>query len=147
MRELTKLTADELRVRFDVLRPKLNVPARLVLAEISRRLERLEKCETQFVEHTKAVGAFLTEMHATMIDPLAEGTIPVKEMCELLLAQARKDRESERESLGRLEKCEAALRKARTLLISEGDPEEDREMIAEIDELLGDAARAVLEGK
>lgn len=50
MSDLTKLTADELRVRFDVLRPRMNVPARLVLAEISRRLERLEKCEAALLK-------------------------------------------------------------------------------------------------
>lgn len=49
--------------------------------------------QTTLEEHTKAVGEFLTELHAIMIDPLADGVTPVPEMCKLLLETARRQRE------------------------------------------------------
>lgn len=55
--------------------------------------DRIEAAEQKFQEHTKHVGRFLTEMYQTMIDPLDEPELKVYEMCELLLHQAREDRE------------------------------------------------------
>ena len=48
----------------------------------------------QFIRHTKAVEQFLSDLYCTMIDPLASGTMSVKEMTTALLKQAEADRES-----------------------------------------------------
>lgn len=43
--------------------------------------------------HTRLVGDFLSQMHAIMIDPLADGEIKVEEVCAKLIATATTDRE------------------------------------------------------
>ncbi len=58
---------------------------------------------TAITEHTAHVASFLNELYAVLIDPLAEGEIPVGELCRRLLAQAIEDRES----LQRLHELEA----------------------------------------
>ena len=49
--------------------------------------------KSRFKEHTSAVGRFLIEMYQMMVDPLEDSGLKVAEMCELLLHQAREDRE------------------------------------------------------
>lgn len=51
--------------------------------------------EARFTSHTDAVSGFLTVMYQTMIDPLddPDPQMKVASMCELLLHQAREDRE------------------------------------------------------
>jgi hypothetical protein len=65
--------------------------------EMASRLQRaemdLEAAKEQFESHTKAVSAFLSEMYATMVDPLADGSMSVKAMCALLINVAREQRE------------------------------------------------------
>lgn len=58
------------------------------------------ECQVVFDAHVKAVQQFLSEMYATMIDPLAEPGDPgvptnVTEMCAVLLEAARDQREKE----------------------------------------------------
>ena len=77
-------------------------------ALLSVARERDEK----FAVHTKAVGEFLNELYATMIDPLAEGEIKVQDMTEAILRQARKDRED----LAELAQARAELMKVATAL-------------------------------
>lgn len=48
----------------------------------------------QFEDHTRYVSQFLSELHATMVDPLAEGIIKIEELCPQLLERARKDRQT-----------------------------------------------------
>ncbi len=57
----------------------------------------LKPAQTTLEEHTKAVSEFLTELHAIMVDPLADGITPVPEMCKLLLETARQQREQLKE--------------------------------------------------
>jgi len=40
------------------------------------------------------IGRFLTDLYATMVDPIATGSMSVEEMCRVLLAQAVTDREA-----------------------------------------------------
>jgi hypothetical protein len=49
--------------------------------------------EAIFNDHTKAVEAFLNELYAIMVDPLAEGQIKVKDMMAALKEAALRDRE------------------------------------------------------
>lgn len=56
------------------------------------------ECQEKFDAHVKAVQQFLSEMYATMIDPLSEPGDPgvpknVTEMCAVLLQAARDARE------------------------------------------------------
>jgi hypothetical protein len=53
-------------------------------------------CACGFVlrEHTKAVGQFLNDLYATMIDPVAAGEIKVEEMQRQLLEAARANRQA-----------------------------------------------------
>jgi hypothetical protein len=46
-----------------------------------------------FEEHTQHVAEFLNDMYATMIDPVEQPKLKVAELCELLLATARDQRE------------------------------------------------------
>lgn len=49
--------------------------------------------DRRFEEHTKAVGQFLSDMYATMVDPVEDHDLKVKELCDLLLKHATEDRE------------------------------------------------------
>ena len=60
---------------------------------VQQLIERIGLAERKFEEHTKHVSRFLTEMYQTMIDPLDDSGFKVAELCELLLHQAREDRE------------------------------------------------------
>src|SRR5262245_49634349 len=53
--------------------------------------------ESQLRAHIEAVGRFLSDLYAVMIDPLAEGQMSVEDMCAALMEQAIKDRESLRQ--------------------------------------------------
>lgn len=48
----------------------------------------------KFEAHIKAVGEFLSEMRAIMIDPLADGVVDVQQTMEELTAAALRDREA-----------------------------------------------------
>jgi Lar family restriction alleviation protein len=51
------------------------------------------RLETQLAEHFKHVQQFLTDMYATMIDPVEASGLKVAELCALLLKQATEDRQ------------------------------------------------------
>src|SRR5262249_40412568 len=53
---------------------------------------KAEQLEIRLREHEKAVGQFLTDMYSIMVDPCAEGTTSVKEICHLLLDGAKEAR-------------------------------------------------------
>ena len=48
----------------------------------------------RLVEHKAVVKEFLVELHATMIDPLADGEIRIEDLLPILLAAARTQRQS-----------------------------------------------------
>jgi hypothetical protein len=54
---------------------------------------RLREEFARFDAHTKAVAEFLSEMYAIMVDPLADGIIPVAEMMQILRETALEQRE------------------------------------------------------
>ena len=140
-----------------------------LLEEIRAKLERLEQLEKERIDnpliqqaaHKTSPGISTipsmqsqAQQHLHIIAAYEQSEIELRERLEQCGADYKRCCElNERmahevhDLKAALEKCEAAMRKARTLLISEGDPDEDGEMIAEIDEILGDAARAALEGK
>ena len=60
-------------------------------------LPAIKVLNTKFENHIKTVGEFLSEMYATMVDPLDDHNMKVKELCALLLQRAREDREKLRE--------------------------------------------------
>lgn len=62
--------------------------------DLSRVLSELIQTRVRERAHTKAVGEFLSELDAIMVDPLAEGEINVSEVCATLLERARQDREA-----------------------------------------------------
>jgi hypothetical protein len=74
-------------------------------AEFIERIARLESelssQKVLFDEHTKAVGKFLSDMYAVMIDPLDSGDLKVAEMCELLLIVACENRQALQDQLDR----------------------------------------------
>ena len=70
---------------------------------------RVGSLERGFGEHAAAVGQFLSELHATMVDPCAEGTIPVQQMRELLLAAARDNRQSLADTQAKAAKYDAGM--------------------------------------
>lgn len=91
--------------------------------------------EITLAEHFEHVGNFLNELYCTMIDPLAEGTITVKETCDTILAAARKDRETlanvEARKANVVRVCEALLGKlSRDGLII--DHSDEKELIKEL---------------
>lgn len=51
--------------------------------------------EERFESHTKAVGDFLNEMYATMVDPVDDFEGTVSELCTKLLETAREQREKD----------------------------------------------------
>lgn len=51
----------------------------------------------RFKAHTEAVGRFVAEMYAIMIDPLESAEQNAKDTCVALIEQAKQDRESLRE--------------------------------------------------
>lgn len=55
---------------------------------------KLEAAERQFKDHTVAVGLFLNELYVTMVDPCAEGVVPVDECKNALIKAALRDREN-----------------------------------------------------
>jgi len=55
---------------------------------------QLAAAEKKFREHTQAVSGFLSEMYATMVDPVDEINMKVEDLCALLLQRARDDREA-----------------------------------------------------
>jgi hypothetical protein len=87
----------DMEMQRDALRAEL-VQAREAIGagaeQFMLKCDRLATAEAELGEHRKHVGRFLSELHAIMIDPLAEGEINVSECCELLLKQARGDRET-----------------------------------------------------
>ncbi len=81
-------------------------PDRDAVAVLIRRIARLtsdlaaanlrvEQNESKSTAHLQHVSRFLTEMYQTMIDPLddPEPSVKIAELCEMLLNQAREDRE------------------------------------------------------
>ena len=54
---------------------------------------QLKEQSDRFNAHTKAVSEFLSELYAIMVDPLADGVIPVAEMMAALKQAALRDRE------------------------------------------------------
>ena len=62
--------------------------ARAIFAERS-----LSDAHDQFIRHTKAVEGYLSELYAIMVDPLADGVIPVQKVMDALKAAALRDRE------------------------------------------------------
>lgn len=74
--------------------------------------------DTPFEAHTKAVGDFLSELYAVMVDPLADGMITVGEMKKGVLEAAKRDREAIytlRNALGRFVQFNAMVEAAREL--------------------------------
>ncbi len=59
----------------------------------SLRAER-DGWNAKFEAHTEAVGRFVAEMYAIMIDPLESAEQNVKDTCAALIEQAKQDRES-----------------------------------------------------
>jgi hypothetical protein len=76
-------------------------PNCVVDVSFARQLERelhaakaeLAEANALFSTHTKAVGAFLNELYAIMVDPLADGTMEVSEIRAALLKAANEGRE------------------------------------------------------
>lgn len=62
-------------------------------AQANRNLEARREAEAKFQSHLDAVGEFLTELYAVMVDPLEDNPLTVKTVKEELLAAARKQRE------------------------------------------------------
>lgn len=60
---------------------------------------RASVVEKRFRDHTKSVGTFLSELYAVMVDPLADGTMKVGEMCATLLDVAKRQREADQNSV------------------------------------------------
>ena len=58
---------------------------------------KLKTSEAKFEAHTEAVGRFVAELYAIMIDPLESAEQNVKDTCVALIEQAKQDRESLRE--------------------------------------------------
>lgn len=86
---------------------------------------RMAEMDARFDAHTKAVGQFLNELYAVMVDSCAEGTITVPEMKAALLAAAIRDRDRS----ARVEALEQALRKvaketsgAPSMILMDGQP-------------------------
>lgn len=65
-------------------------------ADVSYTLEevRIAVLEKRFDAHTKAVGKFLNELYAIMIDPLADGDMKVEDTCAALIQAAKAQREA-----------------------------------------------------
>lgn len=57
--------------------------------------ERVKGMEERFKLHTEAVGQFLNDLYAIMVDPCAVGAISVTDMKSALLQAATRDREAE----------------------------------------------------
>jgi hypothetical protein len=55
----------------------------------------------KFEEHTQAVGRFLSQMYAVMVDPLEQGDLKVAEMCEVLLGAACENRQALQDQIDR----------------------------------------------
>jgi len=72
---------------------QVEMNCRVVLDEIAARTKEIVELQEKFNLHVKAVGDFLTELHAIMIDPLADGTTSVDEMMTLLREAALESRE------------------------------------------------------
>lgn len=53
-----------------------------------------ESADQKFKEHTTAVALFINELYAIMVDPCAEGILPVNECQEALIKAALRDREN-----------------------------------------------------
>ena len=83
---------------------------RQLIEELSAAERDKVVAEEQFAKHTRNVGCFLSQMYATMVDPLESSEMKVKELCELLLARAAEDVES----LARLASAEARVRELET---------------------------------
>jgi hypothetical protein len=77
----------------------------LVIVKSLRDWHRLESelssQKVLFDEHTKAVGKFLSDMYAVMVDPLDSSDLKVVEMCELLLNAACENRQALQDQLDR----------------------------------------------
>lgn len=58
-------------------------------------LRRIREGKTLLLAHTKAVGDFLNDLYAIMVDPLAQGTIQVADTCSALKEAALASREFE----------------------------------------------------
>lgn len=63
----------------------------------------------QFTQHTKAVGDFLNELFAILVDPLADGTITVADLQVKLLASATQARERENTRMNVVQKLRALI--------------------------------------
>jgi hypothetical protein len=51
------------------------------------------RLEDAFERHVEEVAQFLSDMYATMVDPVEDHGLKVKELCELLLKRATEDRQ------------------------------------------------------
>lgn len=80
-RELATLTDDLIRLYGDA-------------TEHVRTILLARKIIAGFDRHTQAVERFMGDLHATMVDPCAEGTIKVEEMQRVLLEAARDNRQA-----------------------------------------------------
>jgi hypothetical protein len=75
-----------------------------------------DKIRAAFAKHREVVALFLSELHATMIDPCAEGTIQVDEMQRVLIQAARDNRQALHDAHGQIaalkDELQSAIRKA-----------------------------------
>jgi len=72
-----------------------------VKAEVATLESSLAQKDEQFAEHTKAVGRFLSQMYAVMVDPLEDSELKVAEMCEVLLNAACENRQALQDQIDR----------------------------------------------
>jgi hypothetical protein len=91
---------EDLKEDFDTATAAMETPGlgehrKDELRRVIELIERIAAQEARWEEHTKHVGRFLTEMYQTMIDPCdePEPSVKIAELCEMLLNQAREDRE------------------------------------------------------
>lgn len=63
-------------------------------SEIVKLIKRVAAAEWKFTRHTEHVQLFLSEMYATMIDPVEESNLKVGDLCDLLLKRATDDQQA-----------------------------------------------------
>jgi len=97
----------------------LKADLRECLGEIAAAKDHRRALEEKFEDHTAAVKRFLSDMYSTMIDPLAEGTINVREVCDELLKAAVDQRQREHDQLERIAELEALALRQHVLWLGE----------------------------
>jgi hypothetical protein len=80
-----------------------------------------DKLRSAFAKHREVVTLFLSELHATMIDPCATGEITVNEMQRVLLQAARDNRQALYDAQGQIAALKNELQTLADFAFGNGD--------------------------